>query len=245
VCRPWWGLWFVVLPAIGLIASGCHGRRRAEPVSVPNLTLGTMTIAVAPALNLSGSASFDENRFADLLASELSYAEGISVIPVSRVLGVLAAEGLSGVESPSHALELVGLLGADGILVVAVTEYDPYDPPIIGISAQLYGTRPGSGGGSLDPVALSRRARLAAGDVSSSPPRLLGQTQRVFDASHGSVVKEIQAFAELRSADNGPYGWRKFVVSQQHYIRYCCHATIRALLEGQHESVLTGEGPER
>ena len=94
-----------------------------------------MTIAVAPALNLSGAADFDPSRFADLMASELSYADGISVIPVSRVLGVLAAQELEKVESQAHAHELVRLLGADAILVFAVTEYDPYDPPSIAISA--------------------------------------------------------------------------------------------------------------
>jgi hypothetical protein len=205
-----------------------------------------MTIAVAPALNLSGSTDFDADRFADLMASELSYAEGISVIPVSRVLGVLAAEGRSRVDSPSQAMELVGRLGADGILIVAVTEYDPYDPPTIGISAQLYGAPPRGHGGVLDPVALSRRARLASGEASRPERRLLAQAQRVFDASHGSVVKEIRAFAALRDADKSPYGWRKYVVSQQHYIRYCCHATLEALLNGQRESVLCDdEGPER
>ena len=138
------------LPA-GLLAStwmlpGCSFQKRVEPASIANSSLGSMTIAVAPALNLSGSADFDPDRFADLLASELSYAEGISVIPVSRVLAVLAAQGRSGVESPAHALELVGLLGADAILVFAVTEYDPYAPPSIGLSAQLFGKQPGTSG---------------------------------------------------------------------------------------------------
>lgn len=230
--------------AVTTLGVGCHGGRRSEPVSVANPTLGSMTIAVAPALNLSGSADFDSNRFADLMASELSYAESVSVIPVSRVLGVLAAQGLSRVESPSRALELVGLLGADAILVFAVTEYDPYDPPSIGISAQLYGTRPGPGNSSLDPVALSRQAGLAASDASVSPQRLLAQTQRVFDASHESVVGDVRKFARLRGADDGPYGWRKYVVSQQHYMRYCCHATIEALLNRQRESALAGESHE-
>ena len=211
---------------------GCRSEKRVDPASIANPTLGPMTIAVAPALNLSGAAEFDRNRFADLMASELSYADGISVLPVSRVLGVLAAQGRSGVESPSHALELVSLLGADAILVFAVTEYDPYSPPNIGISAQLFGARPRAGHGTVDPVALSRRASLTASGGSASPRGLLAQTQRVFDASHGSVVADVRSFARLRGADDSPFGWRKYVVSQQHFIRYCCHATITALLVG-------------
>ncbi len=235
---------------LGLITStalmvGCHTGDRIEPVSIANPRIGPMTVAVAPALNLSGSSEFDPNRFADLMASELSYADGISVIPVSRVLGVLAAQGLSGVESPSHALELLELLGADSILVFAVTEYDPYTPPSIGISAQLYGTRTGAGDSALDPVALSRQASLATFNSARSPRRLLAQSERIFDASHESVAASIREFARRRGADESPYGWRKYVVSQQHFIRFCCFATIRSLLNGQHESVLADERREK
>ena len=233
----WW--------AIGVLVAGCHGARRVERVSIANGAIGPLTVAVAPAINLSGSTDFDRNRFADLMASELSYAEGVSVIPVSRALGVLAAQGTDGVTSPTHALELVKLLGADAILVFAVTEYDPYDPPSIGISAQLYGTRPGPGDGSLDPVALSRQANLAASRTPESAQRLLAQTQRVFDAAHGAVVADLRAFAKLRDGEDSPFGWRKYVVSQQHYIRYCCHATIRTLLNEVHGSGLAETQRER
>lgn len=190
-----------------------------------------MTIAVAPAINLSGSADFDSNRFADLMASELSYGTGISVIPVSRVLTMLSARGLSGVESPSQALELANLLGANAILVFSVTEYDPYDPPSIGITAQLFGKRPGQGGG-LDPIALSRSASATEDSRRGASKRVLAQTQRVFDASHDAIVRDIQRFAAQRDADDSPYGWKKYVVSQQAYVRYCCYATIRDLLTG-------------
>lgn len=215
---------------LAALLAGCQGARQVERASIANRAIGSLTVAVAPAINLSGSTAFDRNRFADLMASELSYAEGVTVIPVSRVLGVLAERGWDGVTSPKQALELVKELGADAILVFSVNEYDPYDPPSIGISAQLYGTWPGASDGSLDPVALSRQANLATLRAPSSQQQLLAQSQRVFDASHGAVVADIRAFAALRDGDNSPYGWRKYVVSQQRYIRYCCHATIRTLL---------------
>lgn len=243
--RAHYGRLGAALWLIGLPAAGCRSTQPVERVVIANQAIGPLTVAVAPAINLSGSTDFDRSRFADLMASELSYAEGVSVIPVSRVLGVLAAQGMDGVTSPTHALELVTLLGADAILVFAVTEYDPYDPPSIGISAQLYGTRPGSGDGSVDPVALSRKASLTAAAPPESPQRLLAQTQRVFDASHGAVVSEVRAFARLRDGEESPYGWRKYVASQQHYIRYCCHSTIGALLNEVHGSGLAETQRER
>lgn len=239
-----WGKAAGLLVGASLLVGCTAGGRRTDAVFIANPTLGPMTIAVAPVLNLSGSKDFDRNRLADLMASELSYADGITVIPVSRVLGILAAQGLDGVESPTHALELVALLGADAILVIAVSEYDPYDPPSVGLSAQLFGTRPGASGAALDPTALSRRANLAASAARGGDKRLLAQTQRVFSASHESVVAGIREYAALRSGDDSPYGWRKFVVSQQHFIRYCCYATIRDLLSGRQGSGSGDVGPE-
>jgi len=229
--RRGWILLALGITGCGLV--GCGPQRRVEPAVITGSAWGPMTIAVAPAVNLSGGSDFDRDRFADLMASELSYAAGVSVIPVSRVLGILAVQGRDTVESPTHALELVELLGADAILVFAVTEYDPYDPPSIGLSAQLYGTRPGPRHGAVDPVALSRQAGAGATAPRETPRRLLGQCQRVFDAAHESVAVEVREFARLRNADGSPYGRRRYVVSQQEYIRFCCHATIRALLNGQ------------
>lgn len=221
---------------------GCVSDRQVRPEFIANTRLGPATIAVAPALNLSGSGDFDPSRFADLMASELSHADGISVIPVSRVMAFLTGAGAGTVETPGQALELVERLGADAILVFAVVEYDPYDPPSIGITAQLYGSRPESGVRSVDAIALSRQARLAAAPRLRPPRGLLAQTQRVFDASHDFVVEDIKRFAARRNADRSPYGWRRYVVNQQEFIRYCCHATIRALLDGRNESVHPGVG---
>ena len=98
-CFHWWGWGVLGLLGGATLTGGCHGASRCGPASITNPALGPMSIAVAPALNLSGSADFDRNRFADLMASELGGAEGISVIPVSRVLGILAAQGRGNVES--------------------------------------------------------------------------------------------------------------------------------------------------
>jgi hypothetical protein len=209
---------------------GCGTRKSITPVVMRHGADVPMTMAVAPAWNFSGSTGLDVNRAADLMASELTYAEGVSVVPVSRVLGILAAQGVDRVQSPDHAMELAELLGADLVLVFAVTEYDPYDPPSIGISAQLYGTRPGPRGGTLDPVALSRQVALGPSRPAPVSRGLIASCQRVFDSAHDAVVADLQRFAAKRGGDDSPWGWRKYMVSQQHYLRFCCYATAEALL---------------
>ncbi|MEK6799572.1 MAG: hypothetical protein AABZ12_11445 [Planctomycetota bacterium] len=219
---------------------GCHKAQPVEPVSTSNRVLGFATVAVAPAINLSGSTDFDPNRFADLMASELGYADGIRVIPVSRVLGVLAAQGKDRVESASHAGELVQWLGADALLVFAVTEYDPFDPPSVGLSAQLYGTRPRPGIELEGAVQSPALYRLDARPPEQPGVHVLSETQRVFDAAHDSVVADIKTYASRRDADTSPYGWRRYVVSQQDFIRFCCSQTIDVLLNGERPRIASG-----
>lgn len=213
------------------VSSGCRSSQRRPAVEIEGPWLDRATVAVAPALNQSGSTDFDSDRLADLMASEFAHARGVNVIPVSRVLGVLAAQGAEQVSSAAHAMEVARLVGADALLVFSVTEYDPYDPPRIGIAAQLYGSWPGQRGQRVDPVALSRSTGSAPGGI---PPRkrgLLAQHQRVYDASHDAVVGSVRRFARHRDADESPFGWRKYIVSQQDFFRFCAHETIRNLLQ--------------
>jgi hypothetical protein len=226
--------------AIGFVsAGGCSEHRKsAGPMLVPNPTLGAVTIAVAPAVNLSGSTDFDPGRFGDLMAGELMHVERVSVIPVSRVLAVLASQGTDRIHSPAHASEIAGMVGADAILVVAVTEYDAFDPPSLAMSVQLFAAAPRDAYG----------APLDAGDANpelKATGRVLAQTQRRLDASHEDVVEDIRAYARQRSADNSPYGWRRYVVSQQHFIQYGCHAVLRGLLDGQGWPILAGRGVDQ
>lgn len=218
-----WVVWFV--PA----CVGC-GAREVSPVVVANETLGPMRIAVAPAINVSGSPHLDAARVADLMASELGYVADIEVIPVNRVLAMLASRGRDSVVSPVDALEIASSLGADAILVFAITEYDAYEPPIVAIAAQLYGQRRHARVAGFDPVLESRFGAPPDRSGSRSPLAPIAQAERVFDASHQWVREEIKRFSKLRSADESPYGWRKYVASQQHYLRFCCHETVRRLV---------------
>ncbi len=217
---------------VWLVASGCAQPKPIGSIQIPNRTIGPAVVAVAPAINLSGSLDFDPNRFADLMAVELAFADGIRVIPVSRVLGVLAIQGKERVESPSHAGELINWLGADALLVFAVTEYAPYDPPRIGISAQMFVVqedRKPSPQNADEP-------EIESPDVVERPVRTVrtvAEHQRVYDASHADVLRRVQMYAAPRSADDSPYGWRKFVVSQEGFIRFCGHETVAAMLAGR------------
>lgn len=75
------------------------------------------------------------------------------------------------------------------------TEYDPYDPPIVGIAAQLYAVRGDAPLGRDAAVPDAAQARPFA--VSAEGPALapIADPQRVFDASHDAVIEDLKRFA--------------------------------------------------
>ncbi|MFO0973735.1 MAG: hypothetical protein U1A27_09895 [Phycisphaerae bacterium] len=197
---------------IALVAASLAGC--AEPThlaATPHPFPAGLTLAVAPALNFSGSAELDPVRVADLFASELATHAGVTVLPVSRVVAVLAREGRIQIRSPAHAIQTAERLGCDGVCVVGITEYQPYSPLVVGLVAQVY-VRPGRGG--------KPESGAAGGAGVFADPE--AQVQRVYNSAHEPVADEIRKYAVDRDADQSPYGWRRYMVSQELFLRYCC-----------------------
>ena len=44
-------------------------------------------------------------------------------------------------------------------------------------------------------------------------------------------LNNLSSLLASRQADENAYGWRKYLVSQQSYLRFCCHATIKELVQ--------------
>ena len=221
-CRP--AAW---LPVMAACWCGC-GPRADPPVAqrLDYVPLHT-TVAVAPGVNASGSP-LDTIRVADLMASELSQLPGVGVIGVNRVLAVLAEQGVDRIQSPDHALMVCERLGADAIVVFAVTEYDAYTP-VVGLVAELYG--PQADRPQLDPVATSRAARPFPVAGAAEQRRPWAQVQRTFNADHESVREEVEEYAESREGRESPFGWRKYLASQELFLRFCCWTVSRQLVK--------------
>jgi hypothetical protein len=226
VTRRRGGLAVCLAVAMCLGAAGCSQAKK--PLGGWAAITPNTAIAVAPALNFSGSADFDPVKVADAFASELSQVPGVAVIGVNRVLAVLAEQGANRIQSPEHALAVCDRLGADAIMVFAVTEYDAYTP-VVGIAAQMYGRQ--TQGPQTDAVATSRMARPFPVPEARESLRPWAQSQRTFDARHEIVRDALEEYAKSRNAGDGPYGWKKYVASQEWYLRFCCHTVCQDLLE--------------
>ncbi len=202
----------------GVIGSGPAGcAQRAGKKACPEPLYSGPVIVVAPVLNLSGTPSLDALKITDTLASEFVASKAASVVPVNLTLAALARRGKSCVETPQDAIELAREFAADATVVMAITDYSPYDPPRIGLVLQWYA--PGGPSGTGSGAELSADAAAA--------PRF--QLQRVFDASQNQVQSEVRHFARHHSGDESPYGWRKVLQSQELYVRYSCWAAIKSM----------------
>jgi hypothetical protein len=211
--------------------TGCaRQERRSE--SDAAYVIQPCVIVVAPAVNLSGSHEFDPLVLTDLVASEFLSFPNITVVPVNQTLAALALNGKTQVETAEDAIELARAFRADMTVVIGVTEYNPYDPPVTGLIAQAYVPPELAPGPLFDPVAASRRAAPIepASDETSSRLAPVVQVQRVFNASHDWVVDEVRRYAEQRDGAKSPLGWRRHVRSQELYLRYCAWSLIRSML---------------
>lgn len=200
-----------------------------------------MTLAVAPVLNFTGELGFDPVRCADLLASELCDVENISVLPVNRVVAYLAMQGRQQVESPAHAVAVAEAVGADAILVAGITEYDPYTP-VVGLALQMYTvSRPSlEEEPAEDAVAGSADSRPLLASEQAGPASPSGQVQIIYNANHEWVVKAVRHYADDRSEDAGPYGWRQYLRVQTLFLRFCWHDAVERLMqqEGRRRTML-------
>lgn len=213
--------------ALVMCLSGC-ATDEAVVVDIGKAFVRPTTLAVAPILNFSGEFDLDPVKAADLLASELSYVQGLTILPVNRVVAYLASQGRGQVESPAHALEVAEGVGADAIVVAGITEYDAYTP-IVGVVLQVYSPH-GYSAPSFDPVMASRLSQPFDVTQMADPLLPTSQVQAVYNADHERIRKAVRRFAGPRSKKEDQLGWQRYLRVQTLYLRFCWHTAVTGLM---------------
>ena len=246
--------------AAGLVPlAGCSfftGEPKKHPPPI-EFTLQTpypevRTFAIAPAINLSGSRDFDPLVVSDTLFAEMQQVEGLNVLPLNKTLIVMQKIGIHSLENAHDVQVLAEAMGADGVVVPAVTAYDPYNPPTVGMVLQLYTPRPhevvpaakvetpkASRANSGGPTTVSNIAvDLAVEAAPPAPPKPFeadrqpaSQVSAVFNASNQTVLKELQVFSEGRTQYDSALQDKKFLVESDAYMRFVAHAMVRRLMD--------------
>ncbi len=231
----------IVLSVAGIfgLLGGCANQKR--PVRLVSPYPHQMTVVLAPVLNYSGEQNLDTLKVTDILYSELQQVQGFAVIPVNRTLAQMARDGIRNIEDPQQALNLANQLGADMIIIAAITEYNPYYPPIVGIAMQVYGVKGNRlfSSASVNPVRLARSAsplKITSSNVANEYlPK--NQIQEIFNSRDKRVAKQVKKFAKLRGTGSSPYKTELYLRSQEYYLRFVCYESIKKLLEKELERI--------
>jgi hypothetical protein len=99
------------------------------------------TIAIAPFINLSDEPTVDGRDFALAYYNELQLVPGFEVIPVNVVEQAIRTQG-NRLNGPEDARRLAQSLGADAVVIGAVTDYSPYYPPRLAMKVEWYAANP-------------------------------------------------------------------------------------------------------
>jgi hypothetical protein len=236
------------LALAALVLGGCEEQQKKPPPLEYILYSpwpGVKTLAVAPALNLSPSRDFDPLVVSDHLFEELQQVRGFSVLPVNKTLAAMQRAGIAHVDSGVAAQRLAEILGVDGLIVPIVTAYDPYQPPMIGMTLQLYGTEAARSnvqgppsGTATEPMArqitgapLESTVPVAAPTEVRAEP--VAEVSAVLNASNQTVLAELRDFARGRTNYESALQEDRFLADIDSYTRFVCHAMVRRLLELQ------------
>lgn len=160
-------------------------------------------VAIAPFFNLSEEATVDGRRFALAYYNALQSVPGFEVIPVGQVERAME-EYRIGLNNPEEACRLAQLLGADAIVIGAVTDYSPYYPPRLGLRVEWYPAR------KELPWALEEGSS-SQGEIKISP------SGEVFPGAEGVVPERLPTgkLASPSLSGPGPGGKSIFTLAQQ------------------------------
>jgi len=125
-----------LLAGCGLLPRAVHQANVHNPF--PQLT----KVAVAPFFNLSTEPSADGRQFALAYFNELQSLPGFEAIPVGVVEQAVRTHHIS-LANPDEARRLAQILGADAIVIGAITDFSPYYPPRCGLQVEWYAANPG------------------------------------------------------------------------------------------------------
>lgn len=128
--------YFLIITALAL--SGCSVLPEiAHQPTLHNPFPQLSKIAVAPFINLSDEPTLDGRQFGLAYFNELQVVPGFEVIPLNVVEAVMLQHRID-LNSPEDARHLAQILGADAVVLGAVTDYSPYYPPRLTMRVEWY-----------------------------------------------------------------------------------------------------------
>ena len=228
-----------LLTIVCAMVVGC-GPRIDEPAVYASPYPAPKLWAVMPFRNESGTTIPDGVRLADKLTQRLQQIDGIDVLPVNRVIEAANATEIGPIDSVGEAISLMQALDVDGLIVGSISAWDPYEPPKIGATIQLYSRRNPGNSSAVDTRSLTYAATDQELPGTTRFDQPVATAGGYFDAANGGVLKRLTAYAEGRSGYESPSGWRAYLINMDLYSEFVSHELMRRLFKAEWER-LTAE----
>lgn len=226
----------LMLLACGACLGGCElfgGEKIVKPAQLRTPYPADKLWAVAPVRNESGTSLVDSAGLADTLSAQVQRVDGINIVPVNRVLEAMAAEDMPAINSVADVLALMQTLDVDGMIVGTVSAWDPYDPPKVGMTIQLYSRRAPGSAGAVDTRQLTQAAtdvRLPGTTRFNQP---VSQASGYYDAANGEVLLQLRDYATGRTPYQSAAGWRRYLMNMNLYTEFVSHELTRQLIANE------------
>ena len=225
---------FVSGLAVLMVVPGCASKPELVPPGVVvSPYAADAAIGVIPLRNESGASFLDSDAITDKVIAEMSQVRGLTCLPLNRTIEAMRALELPAVTTPIQAQQVANAMGVDGIVAGTITAYDPYDPPVLGLSLALYAqpSLGGDGGGPLsDPRLLSFQA-TDAGYTGGSSNEPASVESVHLDARSHDVLLALKRYAEGRTEARSALDWRVYTASMDLYTNFGAHEAVRGLLD--------------
>ncbi len=156
-----WGCVFIGL----LLASGCAVVDQGVSNPIPGLS----KVAIAPFFNLSTEPAADGHRFAEAYFTELQKVPGFQVLPIGVTEAAMRDHQLD-LQNTDDVIKLGQLLGVDAVVVGAITDYNPYYPPRVGLQVSWYSAHPWEFVPGIPTEPLARKSILLAEECPEDDP---------------------------------------------------------------------------
>ncbi|MEM6553865.1 MAG: hypothetical protein AAF750_17240, partial [Planctomycetota bacterium] len=212
--------------------------QRNAPLVIPDnggTSITRQVWAVAPLRNETGTSHADGNRAADHLITQLNRVIGLEVLPLNRTLATMATLGVGSIDSREQALALKAALGVDALVTGTLTAFDPYNPPKLGLTLELYAQpAPNWDQASVDPRLLTS---AAVDRNATTPGPLQPQTQPVtaiagfYDGRSDAIRDRIQRYARQHGeGDTNPFAFRLYLLSMDLFTEFAAYQVTEQLI---------------
>ena len=226
----------IVCSLTGCASKGTELVAPATLVAPYNTARGDVLWAVVPLHNESGTTEAEKSNLSDKVVAACEEIQGVRCVPLNRTMEAMRALKMTSVRSPAEVRTLAQAMGVDGIVVGAITAYDPYTPTL-GLSLALF-TRGGamnpSAPMSVDPRALRMsptEGNAAASSAFRDSPASTASEN--LDAKNNQVLMDLQQYAQGRLDGPSALGWRRYAASMDLYGEFAASHLVGRLVQNE------------